>query len=395
MSDKSKSGSLFGKILLPGYTDAGPDSSFNPVQVSMTAATQQLDDDDDIMSEAATEIFDNRTCSQKQRLLQAPKLEPPKEHQQSKQQPKQQQDIPRPSPRKNSTDNNYGFFPSTKPMPSPRPTSPPRLTRRQVSTSSLAGTSTVPETGAFSGEELQEQERIHNSKENKSDGDGTGAQVVTLSEKALQAMDEKQSTTTSSEDASGETKQRSSLIQNDDALSYVSSTASEMGTVINIGSDRFAEIEAMADMVEANADFFEMEEKEMQQRDYMRRPGEKEILSLPILEGRSFEEPAVLPQAKSDPDAASGQDLGLKMKTTSSTNDTDKSTTPFIKHQQYANNPSTSAMVSAAIRRIGTGITQKSMSAPSTPQKKWYASKSRGSFEVNTNTRKKFKRGWV
>mmetsp|Transcript_12523 Transcript_12523/g.29898 ORF Transcript_12523/g.29898 Transcript_12523/m.29898 type:complete len:1258 (+) Transcript_12523:291-4064(+) len=360
MSDESKTGSLLGKILLPGYTDAGPDSSFKPVQVaSMAPASQKPDDDDDAMSEAATEIFDNRSHNQHQRLPQAPRRELPKEMQQQK----QQLDIPRASPRKGG-ENNYAFFPSTKPMPSPRPISPPRVTRRQVSTSSVAATSTVPETGAFSGEELERQEKLQTSKEGGSYE--TGAQVVTLSEKALQAMDEKQ-TTSSSEDASGEAKQRTSLIENDDASSCVSSTASEMGTVINIGSDRFAEIEAMAAMVEANADVFEMQEQQMQQ-EYMRRPGEKEILSLPILEGRSFEEPALLPaQSKSFSDAERGQDLGLRMKTTAEAND-NVTTTPSINHQNHTNNPTTSAMVSAAIRRIGTGMKGKSMSAPNTPK---------------------------
>ncbi|CAJ1945605.1 unnamed protein product [Cylindrotheca closterium] len=363
MSNESKTGgNLLGKILLPGYTDAGSDASFKPVQVtSVASASAQPDDDDDMMSEAATEIFDNRSNSQNPRL---PRREQPKEMQPKK----QQQDIPHPSPRRGG-ENNYAFFPSTKPMPSPRPHSPPSVTRRQVSGSSVAGTSTVPETGAFSGEELERRERIHNSMKMGRVSFETGGQVVTLSAKALQAMDEKQ-TTSSSEDASWEAKQRTSLIENDDANSCVSSTASEMGTVINIGSDRFAEIEAMADMVEANADVFEMQEKQMQQ-EYMRRPGEKEILSLPILEGRSFEEPALRPmQSKSFSEAERGQDLGLRMKTTANDNVT---TTPSINHQNHTNNPTTSAMVSAAIRRIGTGMSGKSMSgksmsAPSTPK---------------------------
>ena len=88
MNDKSKTGSLLGKILLPGYTDAGPDSSFKPVQVSsMVPASQQADDDDDdMMSEAATEIFDNRSITQKQKLPQAPRREQPKETRQQKRQ---------------------------------------------------------------------------------------------------------------------------------------------------------------------------------------------------------------------------------------------------------------------------------------------------------------------
>ncbi|KAL3929957.1 MAG: hypothetical protein SGBAC_011980 [Bacillariaceae sp.] len=362
MSDKTKKDSLLGRILLPGYTDAGPDSSFKPVKVtSMATAPQQPDDDDDMMSEAATEIFDNRSNSQKQKLPQAPRRKIPKQTQQQKQ--NHQHDAPHPSPRRNG-ESNYGFFPSTKPMPSPRPVSPPSVTRRQVSTSSVAGQSTVNETGAFSGEELEQREMRQNSK----GFDEARGQVATLSEKALQAMDEQQ-TTSSSEDAFGNAKQRMSLIENDDATSEVSSTGSEMGTVINIGSDRFAEIEAMADMVEANADVFEIQEKQMQQ-DYMRRPGEKEILSLPILEGRSFEEPALLPaQSKSFSEADRGQDMGLRMKTKAESEANDNVTTaPSINHQQNASNSTTSAMVSAAIRRIGTGMTSKSMSAPNTPK---------------------------
>lgn len=354
MADTSRGGGILGRILLPGYTDAGPDSSFQPVRVAAGGASKQ--DDDDMISEAATEIHDNRTTAQRKQ-----------QHDRRRQQQNQPQHAPpRPSPRPNySGGENYGFFPSTKPIASPRPKSPPNLTRRQASTSSMAGTSTVPETGACSQEELENQERFQYWKEEGNEKAGDKG-IMTLSKEALDAMDEKQRAASGADDALGRDFRQASLIENDDAASFVSSTGSEMGTVINVGSDRFAEIEAMAAMVEANPEFLEVHDEGDEEVPVNQLP-DKASLSLPILEAKSFNEPTVFPHSKLSPRNAIAQDLGLKMKTTAETNDTG-TTTPSINHQQYTNNPSTSAMVSAAIRRIGSGITSKTMSAPPTPK---------------------------
>eukprot|EP00980_Cylindrotheca_fusiformis_P028014 scaffold22575_cov141-Cylindrotheca_fusiformis.AAC.45 len=138
-----------------------------------------------------------------------------------------------------------------------------------------------------------------------------------------------------------------------------------MGTVINVGSDRFAEIEAMAAMVEANPEILEVHQEEVDEYP-VNTLGDKASLALPILEAKSFDEPTVLPQSKRPPQRSPSQDL--KMKTTADTNDS-ATTTPSINHQQYTNNPTTSAMVSAAIRRIGSGRTSnKTVSAPPTPK---------------------------
>lgn len=327
---ESNKGGILGKILLPGYTDAGPGTSFNPVQVGVV--------DDDARSEAATEIHDNRTSAARS----------------GKTQPAAQKQIPK-SPKQS-----HPFFPSTKPTPtSPHPASPPPLFRRGVSTSSV-----VPETGALSREQLEKQPRMEylNDEENPT-------KEVKLSEKALQAME----STTSDNMAGGLTtnRQASMLDTEDDDTSYVSSTASEMGTVINVGSDRFAEIEAMAAMVEANPSVLEMPIEEESSSILL---GEKSGLTLPILEAKSFDEPTVLPQAKSSANVDHGNNLGLKRKTTAADATTTTTatetftTTPSINHQQFANNPATSAMVSAAIRRIGSGLTGKTRSAPPTPK---------------------------
>eukprot|EP00980_Cylindrotheca_fusiformis_P028015 scaffold22575_cov141-Cylindrotheca_fusiformis.AAC.46 len=152
MAETRRGGGILGKILLPGYTDAGPDSSFQPVRVAAGGAHNHyynnVDDDDDKASEAATEIHDNRTTV-------------PRNHTPIPHHPRLARPSPRSSTNHSSGGENYGFFPSTKPVPSPpipspRPQSPPDLSRRQISTSSVGGTSTVPETGAFSQEELEQ-----------------------------------------------------------------------------------------------------------------------------------------------------------------------------------------------------------------------------------------------
>ena len=173
---------------------------------------------------------------------------------------------------------------------------------------------------------------------------------------------------------SGPINRDNSLLEEDDddgvgsdVVSDVLSTASEMGTVINIGNmtAKMAEIDAMAALIEASPHF------ESQQQQLGAADGDeiRELnsgLSLPILESKSFDRPSFLPRnnRSSNGENSYPPDLGLRHHTSTTGTSTMATAT-------------TSAAVSAAIRRIGSGLTNatankknhhSSLSAPPTPK---------------------------
>jgi hypothetical protein len=464
-------GGLFGKLLLPGYTDAGASTTFKTINNDADSDADDdadQDHDQDLVSEVATEVIDNRTSTQ--HYFRNNNISNNISNNNSK--PEEEEDTTlRYSPSEPGTtttaatptttggtttatdtttdtdtatdiattmitegegSTKYGFFPSTKPPTqmsmSPRPVSPPMLMRRQLPTaaqSSVAGTSVVPQTGAY--EEVQPEQRLKqrlkldnentsiqqqvdkqnnqfqywNEEGNNEDAvadNYSNSKIHTLNAANLQTIERENaptpletctnSTTDSSTDGGGHSNsnRESSLLEKDDTTttytntnthqefgsgSEVLSTASEFGTVINIGgqSARLAEVDAMAALIEASPNVEPL--LFMQEPSPSTSPIDNE-LTLPQLETtntttnntKSFDRRPFLPQSKTKQPT---QDMGLSRTAAAVTvataaNVTANPTTPL--------NPTASEMVTAAIRRIGSGLqkTKASLSAPPTPK---------------------------
>ena len=147
MAGTTNDKNLFGKLLLPGFADAGASTSFHPISSSAPPATIA----EDQLSEAPTEIHDNRTSSLSDR---------------QQKQEKEQQLLYR--QKSHDEGNIKGFFPTTKPPKSPRPVSPPIVMRQQLpssSTNSVAGSSVVPETGSYKMQSGKQEEESRQQEE--------------------------------------------------------------------------------------------------------------------------------------------------------------------------------------------------------------------------------------
>lgn len=401
----TEKGGLLGKLLLPGYADAGASTTFksprrpdgNGLRPRIASGQDDDNDDDDgnddgkdHESEAVTEIRDNRASVKHQftanNLAKTLKKTAAASAQVSTDQ------------RSNADAHGdglggssvAGFFPSTKPLStlSPRPESPPALMRRQLPAQSsaavsVAGTSMVPETGAT---EMEARLRAaqHRGKENQQrfqfwEGDipeepqqqgdqqaGQARPTLTAEniQKARSQAIDNDNDASNSETSSSSSRHRPnraiSLIVDDDATSEVVSeafsTASEMGTVIEVGNHaaRMAEIDAMAALIEASPnvdhltprlDSFPRAPSQTPQRRAAQDTAS--VLALPVLEGNTFDEPVLFPQSKT------------------------KQTVPHDEGKgPAASSQMASALLTNAIRRIGTGLqkTKTSLSAPPTPK---------------------------
>jgi hypothetical protein len=300
-------GSLLGKLLLPCYTDAGPGTNFVPIIEA------------DQMSEAATEICDNRTSTQKVAQQYVHEDHPffpstnttiRQQSQKQQQQLKQNDQVDRESP---------------------RPQSPPPVSRVQMPTRNVSVTSTAPETGTvrFSPSNLASfhsqmevsvdeeiQDPVDNSTATELQETSTGGmrfqfdgQTVEVSawdnaafcKKVAPGVDNGSETGESRDVSQPQLRQKqlpqhhrqwlvshadklgnsetelrgvsrennimhplstalrdSSLFERDsDILSDVNSNVSEYGTVINLGGQaaRMAEVDAMAALIEASPHF--------------------------------------------------------------------------------------------------------------------------------------------
>lgn len=340
-------GGILGKLFLPSYTDAGAGTSFRP------AATLA---DVDYMSETATEIHDNRTSTRQERMMM------------KKGDDKKDSSPLRRSPLSNNSpggsNNIKGFFPSTKPPKSPHPVSPPNVTRQQMLTraTSAAGTSVVPEIGEATDLEMPMPE------EDKKESDLAQTRFQYWKDGNIDNQGNKEAPVETDSRTSDDADRDNSLLEDgngSDVGSYVSSTASEMGTVINVNhSARLAEIDAMAAMIEANPHFDEDVIGKLTESSTA-TPG----LSLPILETKSFDRPAFLPQSKTNIQSLNEQNFS-RIKFAKKTQHQQQIQTQTTIHPQQLSttNATTSTMMSATIRRIGSGLKNSSLSAPPTPK---------------------------
>ena len=299
--NRGSSGGLFEKLLLPGYADAGANVTFRPISSDQCsdAATEKIDNTTiHLLAKSRKDERDNKThhpffpsTDASLKLQQQHQLQ--LEHQDHEE--KKQQQIEDGESQDCSE--------------SPRPQSPPTLSRRQMPARSVAGTSTVPETGGRfdpnlvnyrqtqlhervtsmdgatarnSGgpgsrfhfyppsEEFEVEDESHNSpnkdgKLHEDDEIDSGESQVVAQDRLrqLSLQDQMQrdigNLKANNFPIPGSAAMRdTSLFERDsDIMSDVNSTASEMGTVINIGANaaRMAEIEEMAALVEASPYF--------------------------------------------------------------------------------------------------------------------------------------------
>lgn len=375
---------LLGKILLPKYADAGANTSFQPV-------TRRLGGDQG--SEAATEVRDNRSAIKQQFRINASR------HHQTV---ATQQYSLRFLDDATSTDSSAisgvhppnqlgdgearyaGFFPTTKPQLSPRPSSPPSLPRQQsmlvASALSVAGTSVVPETGAVDfdmkqptgterAQEKENQRRIYYWEDgvktipSQKNNLALNAANLHLVERERRRQTPSSPTSDSSSAASPRPNRSTSLLKDEDGGSDVMSTASEMGTVIEMGSNaaRMAEIDAMAALIEASPNVDTLTP----------RPE-----SFPLAPSRTplcrTVEEAVASLSLPELDSAPNQAIVLAPHTKANPSSTRSSFQQELKNQPVPSppNPTPAEMISSALRRIGTGLnkTKASLSAPPTPR---------------------------
>ncbi len=135
----------------------------------------------------------------------------------------------------------------------------------------------------------------------------------------------------------------------DEGVSEVLSTASEFGTVINVGGTaaRLAEIDAMAALIEADPAFDERSNEDVEVEDTLDYG-----LALPVLETKSFDRPASLSTQnkkvqmikQSTSFVSSSKDMDIEMK-----NERSKPAAPQKGNNNNPINPTTSGMVTAAI----------------------------------------------
>ena len=468
MNDKSKTGGgagLLGKLLLPGFTDAGANENFkkpaapstNLPQVETTEsptaeASQDGDGDsdeglmdtidmneEDITSEAATELYDNRHPALKKSNPNVPSI-----RQLASSAPRATPQSPKQQP---LSGGNRGFFPSTTPIrkdpplffssnggdgrssnssspPRQRssqntdgssfeqqkqqpadPPSPPSVTRQQLPISGPIAEGTSDESTSSSGSGISASIRWK-------------ARALELQQQtATSEDDDRHSSTTEGTDARNSSlleESSSSSSNNDDddndstgaAYSDVNSNASEMGTVINLSSSaaRMAEVEAMAALIEASPSVFD-EGYDPSKPKPEHNTAIDEGLELPVLEeedGTSRDEANlstddnnmnVTPQEQNDMNMSTIATPGIKgprhMSTQNSSNINYSKASRTLKdlgiHRNLTQTTKAasssgfdSERLSAAIRRIGSGLhskndngtttTSKTISAPTTPK---------------------------
>ena len=375
MTDQQKGG-LLGKILLPGYADAGANTSFHQSDLTINSITLRTMNDEDV----ETEIHDNLTSQRSQyHVLQ---------HQNENHRENLTKNSNHSSGGNHATlgesdsGKHHGFFPTTNPgvsrqhshyeasSSSPCPKSPPIVARRQLPTPSVAGTSVIPETGARIPPSLESLRAVP-SGEQQSDiassavvgqhflGDNDEQEDLILSSRSIENEDPREQRQ-EGEDACDEEsmdtfpssfnfQNRNSILmeRDSDLISEANSTASEMGTVINLNGARMAEIDAMAALIEASPMGYHESSTE--------EPSMSDELALPVLEScppsRNQDGTPTL-RFPANKQAMSLRDLGIEGKSSTG---------------------SASATVSAAIRRIGSGIHKiklhsESHSAPPTPR---------------------------
>lgn len=363
-------GGLLGKLLLPSYTDAGANTSFQHVARVVSS---------DQGSQAATEVRDNRSSIKQQFRINAYK------HHSQYDTASIASSVIVPPNQIGDLETRYsGFFPSTKPQVSPRPSSPPSVERQQTfmmsSVQSVAGTSVVPETGAIDfsvGDTVRSQTSegtLEKEKHNRiyywENEGATQSHIGNLKLNAanLQKTEKDRarntlSPTDASSAGSPRPNRNTSLLSDEDVRSDVMSTASEMGTVIEIGNHaaRMAEIDAMAALIEAspNVESLSLTPRletfpPAPSRTPLSRTTEDTVSSLALPELDSKPNLAIMlaPQTKANPIMApftSDQDL---------------------KGHSTLTNPTPAEMLTSALRRIGTGLnkTKASLSAPPTPR---------------------------
>ena len=389
--------------MLPGYADAGANTSFRPVGADQS-------------SEAGTEIHDNRTSRKleesRKNILEDErdsKIHHPFFPSTDASLKLQQQQLLRENDHEEKKQQQVE---DAQHQPSPRPQSPPTLSRRQMPAPSIAGSSTIPETGGRFNPKLvgyrpTDSQEVGASDRTVSGGSGGSRfQFYSPATEDGQANDDfsnsvqsggisdvadevrpdptpepgrvslLEQTQSENEPQDGDTLSRlpfqgsaairdTSLFERDsDILSDVNSTASEMGTVINIGANaaRMAEVEEMAALIEASPHFDSHGYRHtMTNEGDNIRPGP----ALPILE-----------EAGNDGSSLSyNSDVqGISLTPKSNLLPFRQSSAPM---RDLGMESGASAVVSAAIRRLGSGLNstkfqqsndnQKSLTAPPTP----------------------------
>lgn len=340
------------KLLFPAYADAGANATFaDKDETDGDSETEMVSSADGLQSEATTAIFDNRTTT---KLPQDSERRPHVEEVGAIPSDQPMDDISRKESKSGTPANANGFFPSTAPNLA-RP-----QTTRGVSTTTRSGSREVPfpslpprKVEETSGpdhaattangvvEEIDESEQTTVTPSRRLDEDsirehaaecGTSADRLLLNAKAVSELPQqgpKDDNQFRGSDLRGSDDGRS------DVVSDVLSTASEMGTVINISS-RMAEVNAMALLTPIA---ITEEDSETEDCDEHYTAG----LSLPTLDDKSPSLVHDVSEPELEEDAA---------------NDSQQIST------------SAKAMVSAAFRRMGTGTFNRSgtVSAPSTPR---------------------------
>jgi len=435
---------LFGKLLLPGFTDAGANTSFRPSNHSsdpevctdahgdgaardqLLGAVKDVHDNrisrdqlsevatevhdnrtsrdqlsevatevhdnrtsKDQLSEVATEVHDNRTSSSsalvKDQLSSenndnnktiTATADTPESNRNNND--RQQQQPFRPDNNNNEERNIKGFFPTTKPPKSPRhpipkspttirhqsPVSPPNVARRQPparslsTTVSIATTSAVPETVACHEDSSQQLSQEENKQETERDNENNSKNLQ--QNHLLVKRQQRERELNKNND--NELREAVEAGKAESDVSDVLSTASIMGTVINIGdmTEKMAEIDAMAAFIEQASPQYENSTLLEATNDM------KEGLSLPMFTeasdnaSKDSEQPTVLPRKNSGNSRGKGnggkENMVYDLLNTSTAG--------------MANATKSSIVFSAAIRRAGrkSHNNNSPLSAPTTPR---------------------------
>lgn len=402
---------MLGKLLLPGFADAGASTSFQPATTSVPKPSPGTGGGDQV-SEAATEIRDNRSSvkqqfrmkssqNKKSALSSTPRQESSDSSTASS---SSNQMMPSSHGVANELRQN-GFFPNTTPQRSPRSDSPPAVSREQhcipTAAASVSGTSVAPAIGAFSFSnsavssdatsapfsEKENQKRIYYWQTEISGSAGAGNDMklnATNLQRAAAGVGGDFSRHTrkrlsprramSDDGATGANREHSLIQQygdNEDTSSDVMSTASEMGTVIETGNHaaKMAEIDAMAILIEGSpnidteslltprADDFPIAPSRTPSR---RGPAADTIsdLAMPTLDSQSTKVVALAPHTKATETSIISSQQGNAL------------VEEDPKMGQAIGNPTRTEMLTSALRRLGTGLsmTKASLSAPPTPR---------------------------
>lgn len=366
---------LLGKMLLPGFADAGASTSFQPSATAAAAAAGAA-------SDAMTEIRDNRSMVKQQF-----RMNNTRNQQLTAARPESSDSTTVPTPSTllippNQEPRKAAFFPTTKPQRSPRPASPPEVTREQMPIApSVAGTSMVPEIGAFpflkaeadrvkngrpTALEKENHKKIYYWQNEESQSTTSVKKDMTLNAANLQRVEDSQNSKNpcpTDSSLSGPYR-KSSLVRDDDGGSDAMSTASEMGTVIEVGNRavRMAELDAMAALIEESPNVDALTPRSTDfppppSRTPNRRGASNSIedLSMPTLDSQhSRPAPALAPQNRTFESGLLTLDVE-----------------PIQEERALPIGiPTPTEMLTSALRRFGTGLskTKASLSAPPTPR---------------------------